>query len=265
MEKFNSRIHKHYSKKLPFSYFSSDIYLDFAAFTFQRNGENLIVWQDLLFPHDFPSIFLPQNKKNWINCSVALATKNNIENIKKGKIEILFTKPIDKEYFYKTKDFTKPTGSLKTKVNRFSNNYKFKLKNKYAKERVSDFYDFWKKQKKHESMTFDESEEFFDFCLQGLGKYNIKQVYVEIDDKLVGFAWGVKHRDNWIGLHLKVDYRYKGLSRFLHSERAKLFANCEEFTLGTGAGDPGIESYKKELGPFREEEYFYLLTGKKLI
>lgn len=55
----------------------------------------------------------------------------------------------------------------------------------------------------------------------------------------------------------------KGLSRFLHSERAKLFANYAKFTLGTGAGDPGIESYKKELGPSREEEYFYLLTGGK--
>ena len=263
MEKFKSKIHRDYSKFLPFSYFSSYIYLDFAAFTFEIRGENEIVWQDLIFPHDFPSIFLPKHKEIWTNCSIALATKNDIENIKKEKIEILVKKPMGAEYFYKTKDFTQPQGALKNKINRFTNNYKFRLKTKYNKNEVLKFYDFWKKQRKHESLTLDESEEFFQFCLSSLGKYGIRQVYVEVDDRLAGFAWGIKHRDNWIGLHLKVDYQYKGLSRFLHSERAKLFSDTKEFTLGTGASDSGIESYKKELGPSREEEYFYLLTGGK--
>lgn len=264
MKKIISKIHKEYSQLLPFSYFSSDIYLDFAAFTFERNGENIIVWQDLIFPHDFPSIFLPRNKANWINCSVAFATKDDIEKVKKGNIGILATKPMGAEYFYNTSNFTQPHGPLKTKINRFANNYRFELKSKCEKDKILKFYNFWKNQRKHESITFDESEEFFHFCLDNLNKYDIKQVYVEIEGKLAGFAWGIKHRDNWIGLHLKVDYQYKGLSRFLHSERAKLFADKKEFTLGTGASDSGIENYKKELGPSREEDYFYLLTGGKL-
>ena len=88
-------------------------------------------------------------------------------------------------------------------------------------------------------------------------------VRCHIDGKLAGLAWGVKHRYNWVGLHLKVGYQYKGLSGFLHSERAKLFSSAKEFTLGTGACDSGIENYKKELGPSREEDYFYILTGDK--
>ena len=260
MEKFNSKTHKDHSKTLPFSYFSSDIYLDFATFTFKRNGEDLIVWQDTIFPHDLPSIFLPRNKENWTNCSVALATKNDIEKVNKEKIKILITKPMGAEYFYRTGDFTQPQGVLKSKLNRFKNNYKFKLKGKYNKEKILKFYNFWKKQRKHESATFDESEEFFYFCLNNLNRYGIKQVYAEVDGELAGFAWGVKHRGNWIGLNLKVNYKYKGLSRFLYSERAKLFSNTKEFTLGTGAHDAGIDSYKKELGPSREEDYFYLLT-----
>lgn len=112
---------------------------------------------------------------------------------------------------------------------------------------------------------FDENEELFMFMLDNLKKYNIKQVYVEVDKKLVGLGWGVKHHvGGWVGLHLEVDYKFKGLSRFLHHERAKMFKNIKEFTLGTGAKEKGITNYKKELGPCRTVPYFYILTaGKK--
>lgn len=100
--------------------------------------------------------------------------------------------------------------------------------------------------------------------MDNLKKYQVKQVYVIVNKKLIGFAWGLKHSSgNWIGLQLKVKYRYKGLSRFLHQERAKLFSRYELFTLGAGAQEPGIIQFKKELGPTEEREYFYVLTGKK--
>jgi len=60
-----------------------------------------------------------------------------------------------------------------------------------------------------------------------------------------------------------VDYQYKGLSRFLHHERAKIFEQYAEFSLGTGVQDKGIDKYKEELSPSYKKAYSYLLTGDK--
>lgn len=248
---------------MPFSYFGSNIYLDFEAYFFERNNEKLLVQQDFLYLNDFPSIFLPRKKENWINSSVMFTTKEDRERVKEEKISILVETPVGTEFFYNTADFTNPKRDLKTRINSFVKNYSFTLNNIYDKDDVLFFYDFWKKQRAHESLTFEESEEFFMFCLDNIKKYNIQQVYVEIGGRLAGLAWGVRLKNNWVGLHLKVDYQYKGLSRFLHSERAKLFKDCGFFTLGTGAYDSGIESYKKELGPIRTTDYSYILTSPK--
>lgn len=264
MEKFSREKHPEVIQTLPFSYFSSDLYLDFAAYIFKKNGENIIVWQDILFSHEFPSIFMPKVKENWINSSVAFAAEDDVKAVNDENIEIILKKPMGAEFFYETKNFTNPSGDLRTKINKFINNYKFEITNECPKDKIVEFYDFWKSQRKHESITFDESEEFFNFCLDNLDKYGIKQVYVLSDNRLIGLAWGMEHQSgNWIGLHLKADYSYRGLSRFLHQERAKLFTNLKEFTLGTGTNDLGIENYKEELGPAYKKNYFYILMGER--
>lgn len=263
MEKFISEKYSELRQKMPFSYVSSMPYLDFCAYVFERNGEQLIVWQDLVCPNDFPSIFMPKNKKNWVHCSVAFATNEDIEAVRMENIEVLLVVPMGKEYYYNTKELLSSRGSFKNRVNKFESSYGYELRYTAEKKEIAEFYDFWKSQREHESITFNESESFFNFCLDNLNKYDIKQVYVEIDGKLVGLAWGVEFAgsSNWVGLHLKVSYKFQGLSRFLHQERAKMFDDKKEFTLGTGARDKGIESYKQELGPARTQEYYYLLTG----
>lgn len=265
MEKFSSDKHSLLQKSLPFSYYSTNLYLDFSAYTFDRNGEHLIVWQDIIFPNEFPCIFLPKQKNNWPHCSVTFATEENIEAIKKEGVEISINIPVGKEFFYNTKNFINPKGSFKNRINQFVSNYKYSLIHKCNKTKIIKFHDFWKSQREHESITFEESEIFFDFCLDNLDKYDIKQVYVEIDNELVGLAWGIKFPglNNWVGLQLKVDYQYKGLSRFLHHERAKMFEKNKDFSLGTEGHDEGIEKYKTELGPARIKNYHYLLLGDK--
>lgn len=267
MEKFVSGKYSGFQKGLPFSYFSTPLYLDYAAYFFERNGEQLLVWQDMLYPNEFPCIFAPKKKDNWVRCSIAFATKQDLENIEKEGIEILLNKPMGSEFFYSTKDFVEPKGEFKNRVSKFISSHEYSLVNKHDRKKISEFYNFWKSQRKHDSITFEESEEFFNFCLDNLDKYNIQQVYIEIDNKIVGLAWGIPFTGskNWIGLHLKVDYQYKGLSRFLHKERAKMFAGFEEFSLGTGANDKGVEKFKDELGPKYKLDYFYLLTGDKKI
>ncbi len=264
MEKFDSQKHGNLTEHLPFSYFSTNVHLDFAAYIFERNGEQLIVQQDILYPNDFPSIFLPHKKENWANCSVLFTSHEDREHVKKEGIPVMVETPVGSEFFYSTDDFVNPKGNIKNRINKFSSSYEYSLKNTWDKEGIISFYNFWKKQRTHESFTFGESEEFFMFCLNNLEKQNIQQVYVEIEDKLAGLAWGVCLKDNWVGLHLKVDYQYTGLSRFLHSERAKLFSECEMFSLGTGAHDLGIESYKEDLGPIKTINYAYILTGSKI-
>lgn len=266
MEKFNSSKHKKYLNNLPFSYFSLPIYLDFSGYTFNRNGENIIVWQDILYPHDFPSIFIPKKKKNWECTSMALVDKDEIEKIKHENIEIKVQLPAETEYFYKTENFIDPKKGMRAHIENFKKLYFYKIFKNYQSDKILEFYRQWKDQRERVSITVLEEEKFFMFCLNNLDRYPIRQVYIEVEDKLVGFAWGIDHlKNNWAGLELKADYAYKGLSRLLQNERAKMFSDYNFFTLGTGCHDKGIAEYKKELGPVFTKEYFYLLTGNKII
>lgn len=265
MEKFNAEKNSRLIKNLPFSYFSTNLYLDFAAYTFERNGEHFIVWQDVLYQNDFPCIFIPNKKDNWVRCSITFVINEEIENIKKEGIEILVKKPMGSEFFYNTENFINPKSSLKKEINKFITSYDYLLSDNMDKEKIVEFYNFWKKQKGRENVDFEEAEKFFIFCLDNLNKYNIKQIYVEINDKIVGLAWGIEHpnSNNWIALHLKVNYKYIGLSRFLYCERAKMFENFKEFSSGTGTRDKGIDKFKELLGPSYKKEYFYILTGDR--
>lgn len=267
MKKFKSSQDLQITKNLPFSYYSTNLYLDFAAYTFDRNDESLIVWQDLLYPNEFPCIFMPSKKENWIHSSIAFATNENVEEIQKENIEILLSKPTGSEFFYKTSDFTNLKGDFKNRVNKFISNYNYTLTSNCDDEEINDFYNFWKNQREHVNFTITEDEDFFNYCMNNLDKYNIKQVYVRSDNKIIGLAWGVSFQDtnNWVGLHLKVDYSYVGLSRFLFHERAKLFKDCNEFSLGTEAHDEGLKNYKESLGPAYKKEYYFVLTGNKII
>lgn len=250
-------------RQLPMSYYSLPIYLDYFGYTFERHGESLIVSQDLVYPHEFPSVFLPAQPKNWEHCSITFATQIDIQKIREEKIQIHIERPIGCEFFYRTDDFVDPKGSLGKKVRSFQKKYSYKILSSYPREQIEAFHLHWLAQQKDTSLIFDSGELFYQFCLDHLDDYPIKQVYVEIAGKLVGFAWGTLHPNGgWVGLHLKVDYSYRGLSRFLHHERAKLFCDVSEFTLGTGVAEEGIEAYKRELGPSREVAYSYVLTGE---
>lgn len=264
MEKFDSTIHNNLIGDLPFSYMSTNLYLDYCAYVLKLNGESLIVTQSLVYPHEFPSLFLPKNKQNWVNSSVLFTTESDVDSVSDEKIQIIMKEPTGTEFYYKTADFTNPKGSFGRRVSSFTNNYKHNLKFTYDKDKILEFYDFWEKQREHGGIVFSASKQFFIFCLNNLEKYQVRQVYVEVDSVLVGFAWGIKHESgNWVGLHLKANYEYRGLSRFIISERAKLFEESGEFSLGTEADEKGIEQYKEELGPFKKVKYSYILTGDK--
>jgi hypothetical protein len=264
IRKFNSRRSPVSLDSLPFSFYSSEIFLDFSGHILERNGELVLTTQDLYYHHEFPAVFLPGKIINWQETEITFTSEEDIKKIKKKGVEIIIQRPIGSEFFYKTETLLNPAADLKRRIGQFHKSYQYKIKHSFPKDKIKEFYYRWKKQKARKNDNFRGAEEFFFFCLDNLKRYKVKQVYVVVKDKLVGFAWGADHLSgNWLGLHLKVDYRFKGLSRFLHHERAKFFTGKDFFTLGTGAQEPGIIQFKKELGPIQEKNYYYVLTGKK--
>lgn len=265
MKKFDSSKHGELIKKMPFSYISTSVYLDFCAYVVNRNGEDLVVKEDPI-SKEFDLFFLPEKKENWFDMSASMVTLDDLKKIKNHDIEIKSQNPTTTEFIYSTADFLNPTKKYKQKIRQFEDGYEFKVLNEYDEEKVKEFFNSWEDQKDDCDDVFSkESSDFFFFCLENLDKYNVEQVYVEVDGKLVGFVWGVKHSaDKWVSLHIKSDYKYRGLSRFLNYEISKKFSDAKIVSLGTGCKDPGLIQNKKELGPIEEVDYYYVFTGGKV-
>lgn len=264
LQKFDSKVHLKNFTYLPFSYYSSEVVLDFDAYFFERNGEHILVWQDALYPHDFPCIFMPRNKTNWEKLTVFAATQGDVDSVKKEGIEILIEKPVTTEFFYTTTQFTHPEGAFRKQINYFVDHNTYRILTQYPQEKVREFYQFWLRQRERNSYTIEQEVAMFEFCLNNLETYKMRQCYIEIGGQLVGFAWGMPHwKEGWVSLQLKCNYAYRGLEKFLRHEYTKLFSEFEFFTTGGGTPEAGIERHKKEMKPYEERQYRYLFTGNK--
>lgn len=266
IRKFDSTAHARLLETMPFSYVSTAVYADYCAYVLHVNGEDLVVTEDPLFRHDFPSLFLPKNEDNWEYLSASMVREEEIERVKRANIEIAATNPTETEFIYATQSFLKPKNSMKTKISQFQKKYTYTVLHSYDHKRIRTFEQHWKQQKGEFSNVYQrESASFFSFCLDHLDIYGIEQIYIEIEEQLAGFVWGVRHQNNgWIGLHSKVDYRYRGLDRYMKYAMANIFSDTKRVSLGTGCNDEGLTQYKEELGPSERIAHHYLLTrGKK--
>ena len=262
MEKFDCVKHSELMSELSFSYISTKIYLDFCAWVLCVNGEDLIVKQDEVYKHDFPSLFLPKNIKNFEYMTASMINEHDIKKIINSGIEVIINKT-ETEFIYLTENIINPSGGHKRQINKFKKN-DYKIYNVYERGKILRFNDEWRTQKKVNNVFIEESNNFFGFCLDNLDKYDVKQIYVEVDNKLIGFGWGVKHsKDEWVNLHIKCDYGYKGLSQFLNCELAKMFCDVKICSLGTGCQNTGLIKYKTELNPIKQNKYYYVLTRGK--
>lgn len=261
-EKFVVAKHAHILKNLPFSFFSTALYAEYAGYVEERNGESLLVTQDLLFPESYPLLFAPGNPDNLKHAEITFGTEAAIERITTLGITLELKKPITEEFFYPTARFTEPTRSIRRDSDYFARAYSFEVQSRCDREIVEVFYGKWERQKSRTGLTYDESKSFFSFCLDNLDRYSIEQIYVLREGELVGCAFGMQHSEGrWVGLGLKADYRYRGLSRYLHRKRAERFMALPECTLGTGSFESGIEQYKRSLKPSHTEPYYFLVTG----
>ncbi|MFA5871534.1 MAG: hypothetical protein WC858_02320 [Parcubacteria group bacterium] len=214
----------------------------------------------------FHPFFCLKKKENWEKATLALVTPEQTKTIEKEGIAVNLKKFIDTEYFYKTDNFIHPQGKIKERVAQFERLYSYEVFHEYQKDEIINFYNQWRDQKERadSALFYQESDELFFFCLDNLEKYEIRQIYIEANGKLIGLAWGVEHPSkNWVGIHMKTDYSYKGLSRFLQKKRAELFEKHEIFSLGTSCHEDGLKTYKQELRPIYMKDYYYLSTGEK--
>lgn len=269
-------IRKYFSEKdktlltdLPFKYESSQIYLDFAGYIIERNGESNLAVQDVLYPNDFPYLYLPKKRENWPHSIIQWVSSGELDELK-SQVAIEKSFSSGREFYYRTKDFIDLNGGrwsrFRKDLHKFTKNYKYTLHSSYPNDKVEHFIkNVWLAEQKDKTASFAESYDFFIFCLGNRQKYNIKTLYVEIGGELVGLAMGAPYNDSndkWLALHIKVDYNYDGLSKFLYHERAKIFFDYDQFTSGaTCAGDEGIEKFKNSLNPCRVEEMYYVITA----
>jgi hypothetical protein len=262
--KFNSDVHKSILKKYEFSFFSEPAYLDCLGYLKFRNNEHILTSRNV-YGRDYHFLFLPQKEVNYQKAFITFCDKKSLEILKKKNIPVRVKVNSENEYFYDTKLIVDLSDKKYRKrvLNFKKQNYILRFN--YSENKIINFYNKWKKQKRRDGIVFKDQEKFFYFLLKNLKKYKVKQVYVEIKGDLVGFAWGIAslHKKKWIGVKIMSLYGYKNLGRFLHWERAKLFKNYEEFSLGTGCKEEGITQFKQELGPLRIKEYYYIETGSK--
>ncbi len=264
LRKFDYKTDKDLLENLPFQYETTLPNIINSSYVLIKNGMKELVEQDVLYSNDFPYLFLPRKKFLWEMSTMLWITNEDIKKLEK-EVEITIKNPIGYSYIYKTEEIIKMEGkkmsNFRRHVNQFKNKYAYKIFDKYDTEKIFEFLIRWDKQQKIKTYSYNVSLENFVFNIKNTDNLNIKNIFVEINEKLAGIAQGIVFDKNkWVGLHLKVDYKYKGLSRFLFRERAKLFKNYAKFT--TGCGDEGIIKYKESLHPEEKIEYFYIMTGK---
>jgi hypothetical protein len=249
-------------------YCKNPFWLAFDGFTEDQDGELLVYERDELFRNDFPFMKIPTKEQNMENSLITSVSESELEEIKKKGFEIIKSNCFGDEFYYRTSDFLNLDGgegrAVRKAINQFKKNYKYKLLTDYPKEKVTEFIKTWAS-KQAKNFLFDIGEQFAVFCVENKEKLKKSRwLFIEIDGKLVGYCLSYKLKEDlWCGIHQKVDYSYKGIGRFLLFERASLFKDVKEFTLGTGAHDEGIVAFKEALHPCRKEKRFFIVVGTK--
>jgi len=234
----------------------------------ERNGELLVYINDRILNETY-LLFVPTKKENFTTKRICIATNEDIARLKKEGISIVKITAQGAEYYYRTKDLIEMKGQTYGKcrkaVSQFTRNNQFKILHTYPDQKVVDFITSWAARKNLSKYTESARKLFewdLDNCVKYVGLYSkllTKQIYIEIDGKLAAFAFlHPMFPGLFVALQQKVDTKYKGLSRFLYHEKAKLYPDVEMFTVGTAAESVGLESFKEELHPAKKEEWFML-------
>lgn len=253
-----------FCKKLAFeSYYSNPYLLAYGGYYDDEYG--YISEQDMLYRNDFPCIGLPKKIELWRRLIADYISEEDISEIRKNNIPIKNNFPVGEEFYYKTKDFinleSKSMKQLKKSCKAFEQNYTFKLLNKYPQKKLLAFLDKWENTQNIKNEFFETARDYENFCIEKCKNINGKWLFIEINGELAGYNLSYQVNENfWIGIQQKVDYKYKGLSRFLLHKRACQFPKTDYFSLGMEARDDGIKIFKESLHPFKKIKRYYVIT-----
>ncbi len=261
------KIEIRHSDANPF-YLASNCYID------KKNGEEIIYDKDVTDGKIKP-FFLPKKEINMTNQLISCAFEKDLEQLDKLGIKIKIKTLYGYEYIHKTEDFIKLEGSefrsFRKAINQFKKLYPYKLLGEYPKEKIVEFLLAWKKEKNLKA-TSPEAKKASEFEYQAslkwldlLDKIPNNRIFIEIDDKLVAFAVFLKLKnDFWVNLMQKTDHHYKGISRFLYNEKAKVMKDIEFFSTGIPGDDTGLVEFKDSMRPIKKVPIYVIETGNKV-
>ncbi len=266
LQKISVRDAEKISRKFPvFSYRCNPYYLAYNGYT-EQDSELLIYERDPLYKNEFPLIALPKNKEHWQRMIIDYVSEEELEEIKKT-VSIKDSFPVGSEYYYSTADFVSLDNphlkSFKKHCKKFESSYTYTLKNSYPTKKILAFLEKWEKSKKNRNELFSMAKEYERFCILKCSSMKGKWLFLEINGELAGYNLSYQIDKNfWIGIHQKVLYEYKGISRFLLHKRAAQFPKTTFFSLGQEARDEGIAEFKEGLHPFKKINRYYVITAE---
>jgi hypothetical protein len=248
------------------SFLVHPFYLLFHRFEFEELPGDLLVFYDrdsLLFPSRQPENML--HKKIW-------CFADDIERLRREKVEIRSVTPDAIEYFYATQNFIEPKGKKfrhqRTRVRHFQKTYSFSLRESYDPSLVNQFLDQWhaaivNKKSPTVRSTFEREFELSRYILDNFSLVPSAQaLYVELEEKLIGLCVFLPlYNDLWVSVIQKTMPVYRGISDFLHYEAARRMNNIPICNFGDDAMDPALATHKRELRPIRTEQHFLVETG----
>lgn len=211
-------------------------------------------------------LFVPQKKENAKMNQIEIATVDDVLRLNEIGVDVKEKFSIGSEYVYRTGDFVAlKSRSLRKAVNRFKRDNRFELSYEYDAKEVLAFIDRWAESKDISAYS-DIARQVFLWDLKNcrqyaslIGKIPSKNIFVEIDGTLAGFAMTCQVFDGvFVALQQKVDVRYDGLSRFLYHEKAKLYPGAEFFTTGISGYTPSLSAFKEELNPSKKIDLYFL-------
>jgi hypothetical protein len=243
-----------------FSCLTSKPYSDFAYKIIPIGNDSSILWKDVFYDGYTPYALPPSDLSNLNKARVTLADDACLENLKIKGINFKYYQEDLNEFYYSTSYFSNPNGKLKHKINKFSDSPNITILNSYDKEKISEFYYQWRKQKPGDNYFLEEDKKFFFYCLENLENYEIKQVYIEQDNTLVGLAWGIQeNEDGWNALFIKNNHAIHWLNYYLLYELSRIFETVSYFTFGTDAREPRLNEYKTNLHPYKIKTYHSII------
>ncbi len=249
------------------SYFSNPFWL-IENCLYEKQGDEYLIYIDYSVEEQIYLEFMPPNSNFKPTHDILFGWHEDVETLRKNGVSIKEKIFLGPEYVYECERLITAEGGefkkFRQNLNYFKNHYSYSILNEYDPEKVKIFIKNWANRKDLSGYSEIGKKTFWwdvEACLNYPNHTNLPQrnIYVEIDGKLAGFAFTCPLTKNmFAGVMQKVDIQYRGLANFLYQEKSKLYPEIPCFTIGTAEAAPGLERYKDSLRPAKKIDTFIL-------